>query len=126
MQEMEGGRPCPYRLGEGEYNNPIQWGGNGEEWDSYFLRILLRRVVVVEKRLAVVRATTRRAAHVINRVGGVLLQQICRHSQTPHRTRPWTMTLAAPIAYHAAFPPRTIRYRMEISQRWGPEESRVR
>ena len=32
------------------------------------------------------------------------------------------MTLAAPIAYHAAFPP----YCMELSQRWGPEESRVR
>ena len=60
--------------------------GNG---NSFFFRILLRRVEVVEKRFAVVRATTRRdAAHVINRVGASYYSKICRHSQTPHRTRP--------------------------------------
>ena len=78
---MEGARDVlvlvqPCRLGEVEYNNPFNgWGEMGNRgFFFFFFWILLRRVVVVEKRFAVVRVTTRRAAHVINRVGGVLPQ----------------------------------------------------
>ena len=67
-----------YNPADSERLNTITRSMGGGKWGTgvffFFFWILLRRVVVVEKRFADVRATTRRAAHVINRVGGVLPQ----------------------------------------------------